>query len=71
MLGVGPEVGAQLPPGAAIVHAQLYWAATLLAGLPKFTVLLERPAGFQVTVTAQDTVTVPAGGNVYCQISPT
>jgi len=67
MLGVGAESGAQLPVGASIVHAQLYWAATILPGQPKRTVVLDRPGGFQVNVTAQDTLTVPAGGNVYYQ----
>lgn len=67
ILGVGAQVGAELPPGATIVHAQLYWAATILAAPPKRTVVLDRPGGFQVTVNAQDSFTVPAGGNVYYQ----
>jgi uncharacterized repeat protein (TIGR01451 family) len=67
VLGVGTKTGSQLPAGATIVHAQLYWAATLLAGLPKRTVTLERPGGGSVTVSAQDSLTVPAGGNVYYQ----
>ncbi len=67
VLGSGAQTGAQLPAGATVVHAQLYWAATLLAGPPRPTVVLDRPGVFQATVTAQDSVTVPAGGNVYYQ----
>lgn len=67
VLGVGARVGAQLPAGANIVHAQLYWAATLVAGPPRPTVSLERPGVFVATVTAQESLTVPAGGNVYYQ----
>jgi len=67
VLGTGARVGAQLPAGANVVHAQLYWAATLVAGPPRPTVTLERPGAFVATVTAQDSLTVAAGGNVYYQ----
>ncbi len=67
VLGTGPRVGAELPAGASILHAQLYWAATVAAGIPRRTAILDRPGGFQVAVTAQDTYTVNGGGNVYYQ----
>lgn len=52
VLGTGARVGAQSPAGANVVHAQLYWAATLVAGPPRPTVTLERPGAFVATVTA-------------------
>ena len=67
ILGVGAETNAQLPPGSSIVHAQLYWAATILAAPAKRTVTFDRPGGFAITVTADESLTVPAGGNVYYQ----
>ncbi|MFO0640224.1 MAG: hypothetical protein U0183_13480 [Polyangiaceae bacterium] len=66
-LGTGARRNVELPAGARIVHAQLYWAATLLAAPAKRTVVLDRPGGFQATVNADESLTVPAGGNVYYQ----
>jgi len=67
VLAFGNQANAELPPGATIVHAQLYWAATILAAPAKRTVTFDRPGGFGITVSADESLTVPAGGNVYYQ----
>ncbi|MEW5855569.1 MAG: DUF4215 domain-containing protein, partial [Myxococcota bacterium] len=61
-LTTGTQVGSQLPSGAEITYARLYWGASADNGSPANTATLERPGVFSTTVTADSQVVRNVGG---------
>lgn len=56
-----------LPPGAAVTHAFLYWGASLSAAGVDTQVLLDRPGGFSQMITASKSY--QAGNNSYQSVA--
>ncbi len=56
-----------LPMGATVSYARLYWGSVLANGAPAMTAVLERPNVFMATVTADGSATVNTNGRVWYQ----
>jgi uncharacterized repeat protein (TIGR01451 family)/MYXO-CTERM domain-containing protein len=56
-----------LPMGATISYARLYWGSMLANGAPAMNVVLERPNVFMSNVTADGSVTQMVNGRVWYQ----
>jgi hypothetical protein len=70
ILATGSQTGLQLPAGAAITYARLYWAGLVpnLAALAN-TMTLGRTGGFSATITADTTWTATRSSVIWYQKS--
>lgn len=56
-----------VPPGATVTHAYLYWGATLAAAGVDSNVVFDRPGGFSQNINAL--TSYPAGNNSYHSVA--
>lgn len=56
-----------LPMGATVTYARLYWGSMLATGTPNMGCVLERPNMFMSNITADASATVNSNGRVYYQ----
>ncbi len=67
VLAAGTAKGVQIPAGAVVTHAELYWGATLQGGAPSAFVVVDRPGVFTENVNAAQTVSANVNGKLWYQ----